>query len=104
MHVHRKHRVSDIILVLLVEPFQAKSPSDEGSYRRRGMGKPRTLEVYVSTTSLKGVPSGKVKTARCSNRFAGMGSTAALAPGAFISHPSGNGRHNSFADSARRWK
>lgn len=51
------------------------------------------LLVYVSTTSLKGIPSGSNSTARCFNTSGGTCSVPELAPGraAPISQPCGSG-------------
>src|ERR1700721_3208466 len=69
-----------------------------------GTGNARTPPVYVSTTSLKGVPFGKVSNARCCNSSDGTarGAVASLGGIGFISHPSGSGTHNSVDESVRR--
>lgn len=66
----------------------------------------QNIALYVSATSLNGVPSGSVNTARCSSTASGIASIAGLLPnmGASVSHPSGRGSQSSFADSIRRRK
>src|ERR1700752_1609433 len=75
-------------------------PGNPGQYRRPRADILRTLPVYVSTTSLSGVPSGSVSSARCSRSRAGKHGSpiSSIRAGGIASHPSGSTGETTFAE------